>query len=237
MELAFPASLDGADFWIGDSNRQAADYIRRWPDWPTRSLILYGRPGSGKTHLSTLWQQKADALDWSLDRSAIWREVRTERRGPFALRIEDVDQLLAQMPAAERDLLHSFNWVMEQGGWILFTARGTVKDWSIRLKDLSSRLLALPAVPIGLPDDSLLQAVAAKLFQDRGLAVSRDHLNFLIRHGERSFEYIAAIVAGLDRATLAEKKPVSLLMLQRIINELREQQQNGQNSVFKATDR
>jgi len=49
------------DFQVTDSNHEAVAWIERWPEWPSRGLIICGPTGSGKTHLLNLWQGKAAA--------------------------------------------------------------------------------------------------------------------------------------------------------------------------------
>lgn len=51
--LAFPpGAAEGAgDFLVAGANREAAEWIARWPDWPAPGLALHGPPGCGKSHL------------------------------------------------------------------------------------------------------------------------------------------------------------------------------------------
>ena len=42
-------------------NREAVAFIDAWPDWPAPAAALYGPSGSGKSHLVSIWAQRADA--------------------------------------------------------------------------------------------------------------------------------------------------------------------------------
>ena len=65
MQLAL--ALDHAeshareDFLEGPSNAAALALIERWPDWPSRTVLLRGPEGSGKTHLAAIWARQAGA--------------------------------------------------------------------------------------------------------------------------------------------------------------------------------
>ena len=50
------------DFLVSDSNKEAYKLINRWPDWSSRKIIIFGDSGTGKTHLSRIWQKKTELL-------------------------------------------------------------------------------------------------------------------------------------------------------------------------------
>src|ERR1700760_2786360 len=63
MQLAL--ALDHAeshareDFLQGPSNAAALSLIERWPDWPSRTVLMRGPEGSGKSHLAAIWARQA----------------------------------------------------------------------------------------------------------------------------------------------------------------------------------
>jgi chromosomal replication initiation ATPase DnaA len=87
------------------------------------------------------------------------------------------------------------------------------------LRDLASRLRALPAVTLAPPDDALLRAVMVKLFADRQLAVDEGLVGYLIARIERSFAAARAVVAELDREALRQKREVNRALAAELLHE------------------
>jgi chromosomal replication initiation ATPase DnaA len=109
------------------------------------------------------------------------------------------------------------NHLAEHGSSALIAAREPPARWPVRLPDLASRLAALPAVAIGAPDDRLLGAVIAKLFRDRQLHVGVEVVDYLVARMERSLSAAQTIVAALDRAALAGRRPVTVALARGVL--------------------
>jgi chromosomal replication initiation ATPase DnaA len=77
------------------------------------------------------------------------------------------------------------------------------------IRDLASRLKALPPIAMAPPDDALLRAVLVKLFTDRQLAVDEGLIGYLARRIERSFAAARAVVARLDAEAMRHKRPLT----------------------------
>ena len=203
------------DFLVAPCNRVAADWIGRWPEWPSPALVLVGPPGSGKTHLGRLWSARSgaelvDPKQLDLERAA----KLIERKG--AAWVDDAERIAGDS-ASEAALLHLYNLVKAAGSGLLLTARSAPSAWPIGLADLASRLRAAMVAAIEPPDDSLLASVALKLFADRQLAVGEEVIAYLLTRGERSFAWIAQAVDAIDRAALAAKRPVTTALAREIL--------------------
>src|ERR1700740_1366794 len=61
LALDHAESLAREDFLSGPSNESALALIERWPDWPSRAVLLRGPEGSGKSHLAAIWARAAGA--------------------------------------------------------------------------------------------------------------------------------------------------------------------------------
>jgi chromosomal replication initiation ATPase DnaA len=210
LDLGHRPALGRADFLVAPSNAQAVAWLDRWPLWPGPGVALYGPPGSGKTHLAHVFAARARApfID------------------PAALATERVPALLGDARAAIVDdarragaepLLHLYNVLSERRGHLLLAAREPPAHWPIALPDLRSRLLAAPAVALDPPDEALIAALLVKLFADRQLAVGDDVVAYLTLRLERSFDAALSAVALLDRAALAEQRPVTVPLARRVL--------------------
>src|SRR5215831_11945501 len=160
LALGFIERFGREDFLAGPSNAAALALIERWPDWPARAVALVGPEGSGKSHLAAIWAKTAGAR--SIAAHAVASATVPTALATGALVIED----LREGACEDAALFHLMNLAREQGDFVLFTARGAPSAWTIRLRDLASRLRALPSVTLEAPDDALLRAVMVKLFAD-----------------------------------------------------------------------
>ena len=203
LALGFSERFGREDFLPGPSNAAALALIERWPDWPAQAVALVGPEGSGKSHLAAIWARSAGAR--SIASQAIDAASLPIALATGALVIED----LRPDACEEAALFHLLNLAREQGDYLLITARTPPSGWSVRLRDLASRLRALPVVTLAPPDDALLRAVLVKLFADRQLKVDEDLIAYLPTRIERSFAGARAVVAELDREALRQKREVN----------------------------
>jgi chromosomal replication initiation ATPase DnaA len=217
MQLAL--ALDHAeshareDFLAGPSNAAALSLIERWPDWPSRTMLLRGPEGSGKSHLAAIWARASGARMLS-PRSLDGADV------PIALATGAlVLENLAEGRFDEAALFHLLNLAREEHAYVLITARGAPSTWRIAVPDLASRLRALPVVALTAPDDALLRAVIVKLFADRQLAVDESLVAYLTTRIERSFAAARAAVDALDREALRLKRPVTRVLAAELFRE------------------
>jgi DnaA regulatory inactivator Hda len=208
LDLAHRPALGRGDFLVAASNAAAVAWIDRWPDWPAPGLALYGPPGSGKSHLAAVWQARSGAQPLTAEMLLAARPA-AEWGAATLWVLEDGEAALAGR-AAEAALFHLYNRIAAGGGHILLTGRLPPARWPVGLRDLASRLAALPSVEIKPPDDKMLTALFGKLFRDRQLDVPGEVILYLVQRIERSCAAVAAAVETLDRASLARRRPVTL---------------------------
>lgn len=205
LDLQSVPALGRADFLVAPSNAVAFAMIDRWPTWAGGKLVLSGPEGSGKTHLVHVWAAAAQArIICAADISEA--DIPALAAGPVA--VEDVPGI-ADDPAAQTALFHLHNLVLAEGHPLLLTGRGAASRWGLTLPDLVSRIAAAQAAELQPPDDTLLAAVLAKLFADRQIMPKIDLIPYLILRMDRSFAAARQMVAALDTASLALKKPVT----------------------------
>jgi chromosomal replication initiation ATPase DnaA len=213
LALGFSEKFGREDFLSGPSNAAALALVERWPDWPARTVALVGPEGSGKSHLAAIWAKSAGAR--LIASHAIAAATVPTALATGALVVED----LREGACEEAALFHLLNLAREQGDSVLITARTPPSSWTIRLRDLASRLRALPTVTLAPPEDALLRAVMVKLFADRQLAVDEGLVGYLTARIERSVAAARAIVAELDREALRQKREVNRALAAELMRE------------------
>ena len=198
-------------FFISIANELAVKTLDHWQDWPAGKLILYGAKGSGKTHLSDIWQSEQNA------QKLVYGEV-MPLAGAHCV-VEDIAQY-ALDTEAQNWLFHLHNYLQNTGGVLLMTAAQAPPQIPFSLPDLRSRIAATSSVRINLPDDALLNAILLKHFSDRQLRPSPNVLPFLVSRMPRSFEGAEQIVKRLDQIALEQRKPIVRAMAAQVLAEM-----------------
>ena len=203
------------DFLSGPSNAAARTLIERWPDWPDRVVVLVGPEGSGKSHLAAIWAVASGARFLAARALTSADPPRVFATG--ALVVED----LAPENTDERALFHLLNLAREEGAFMLITARSAPAGWPSAIRDLTSRLRALPVVALAPPDDALLRALIVKLAADRQLNVDESLVRYLVTRIERSFAAARVAVAKLDAEAMRQQRPVTRALAAEILRDAR----------------
>jgi chromosomal replication initiation ATPase DnaA len=165
--------------------------------------MLVGPEGCGKSHLAAIWADEAGARSTSahaLAASAVPAALATGALVVEDLKPGDFDELA---------VFHLLNLVREEGAYALITARMLPSAMDVELRDLRSRLRALPSVSLLPPDDQLFRALIVKYSADRQLAIDESVVGYLATRIERSYAAARRAVQLLDREALRQGRPVT----------------------------
>lgn len=199
-----PPSFD--EFVRGPSNALAVTAVEAWPAWQGGCLAIIGHKGVGKSHLARAWAAEADALivdprDPDIE-AAVGRPVL----------LEDGDR-----GVSTEGLFHLINVAAREGGGLLLTGRTRPSTWPTALRDLRSRLNALPVVEIDPPDDIVLEGVLRRFFRDRNIRPPKEVYPYLLARMRRSIPDAKAIVKRLDEAGDDGFRPVTRVLARQIL--------------------
>jgi chromosomal replication initiation ATPase DnaA len=201
--LPHAESLTRDNFLEGPANAAGLALVDSWPDWPNRIMLLVGPEGSGKSHLATIWAEQAGARSTAahaLTAAAVPGALATGALVVEDLRSSDFD---------ERALFHLMNLAREDEASVLITTRTPPPALQIELRDLRSRIRAVPVVLLLPPDDHLFRALIVKFCADRQLAVDETVVSYLTTRIERSFAAARQAVELLDTEALRQGRPVT----------------------------
>jgi chromosomal replication initiation ATPase DnaA len=213
LALNHTESFAREDFLRGPSNAAAFTLIDRWPDWPDRIVTLIGPEGSGKSHLAAIWAETTGARVLAANLLTAIDPPSALTTG--ALVVEDLEP----DGLDERALFHLINLVREESAYLLLTARTSAAGFPLEIRDLASRLRALPSVGLAAPDDALLRSLIVKLAADRQLAVDEALVNYLANRIERSFAGARAAVALIDQEAMRQHRPVTRALAAEIFRD------------------
>jgi len=203
LALDHSVSFAREDFLSGPSNLAAFTLIDRWPDWPDRIVALVGPEGSGKSHLAAIWAEMAGARILSARLLSLTDVPSALATG--ALVVED----LQAASLDEQALFHLINLARQEEAYVLLTGRLAVAGFPVTIRDLASRLRAVPTVVLTPPDDALLRSLLIKFAADRQLALDEPLVNYLVNRIERSFAAARAAVQKLDDEAMRQHRPVT----------------------------
>lgn len=214
LSLSFPTHEDACEFFVTQANELAVGWLHKWPEWtpPYHSLNIYGPAGCGKSLLGDLFAQTAQAHHFA----SLTRFDRgfCETKPAFVL-----DSVSQGQDWQEEALFHFINYLAETGKSALFLSQRPLAQITWSLADLTSRMRALSAQAVQLPDDELLAALLDKYFQQRRCQVVPEVMDYILPRMERSYEAVAKMAIAIDEASLAAKKPVTKALVRSLLEQ------------------
>ncbi|SEM73689.1 regulatory inactivation of DnaA Hda protein [Bradyrhizobium sp. OK095] len=213
FSLPHAESLSRDNFLEGPANAAGLTLVNAWPEWPNRIMWLAGPEGSGKSHLAAIWAEDSGARSTAGNALAAAGVPGALATG--ALVVED----LKAGDFDERALFHLMNLAREDGAYVLFTGRELPASLAIELRDLRSRLRAVPVISLLPPDDQLFRGLIVKFCADRQLSVDESVVSYLTTRLERSSAAARQAVEMLDSEALRLGRPVTRALAAELLRD------------------
>jgi len=207
----------GLDDFIAGRNAEALQYLRGLlkSGSDERFVYLWGRPGSGRTHLLRAMTAAVQATG----RSAVYVAGGTDSRLAEGasyrdcIVVDDVDRL---PPSVQIEMFNVYNNLRDSGGMLL--AAGDAPPAQLALRpDLVTRLAWGMVFQIHpLTDDDKLQALTAYAAA-RGFRLAAEVAEYLLRHTQRDLPALLALLDALDRSSLEGRRPVTIPLVRELL--------------------
>lgn len=177
-------------------------------------VLLWGPPGSGRSHLLRAAVDHARAAGRpSMLASGSMLDARFAPIYNTLASIDDIEGLCADAQVA---LFNAFNRAREHNLTLLLTARRPPRELTLR-EDLRTRIGQTLVFELQPLDDLTRGEILHTLAQRRGLQIHDELVQFLLRHGRRDLTALLAVLEALDQASLEHQRPITLPLLRELM--------------------
>lgn len=213
----------GLDDFIVGRNQAVIDALKHSLQGDGESILyLFGPPGCGRSHL--LLGQCAEAEQRGLrcaylsltEHASLAPEMLEGLENLDLVAVDDV-QLIAADAAWEEALFALFNRCRDLGTRMLFSADCGPGALPLQLPDLRSRLAWGLTLPLHALDDDGRQELLQSLAARRALKLPDDVARYLLDRTARHPSDLVETIARLDRASLAEKRRLTIPFVREIL--------------------
>ena len=198
------------DFYVSPSNYKAYEFVNSWPRWIKRIANIFGPPGSGKTHLTSILKSKTSTL--KIESDELNDKIFFDFKVNEALIIENLNENVS-----ENLLFSLWNVALQDNKYLLITSTKPISAYKFKLPDLKSRASSSMIMGINLPSDDLISVILAKNFSDKQIKVEKKHIDYIIKRIDRSYEKISQFISILDKYSLKKGNPFSLKLIKEVL--------------------
>ena len=188
----------------------------------SRLLHLWGRPGTGKTHLAHAVCRRQ--IDTGV--SAAYVPLSDRQLSPKLLEnlaavavicLDDV-HLIAGHAEWERALFRFYNETESQQSRLLLTSDRRVDGLGLVLGDLASRLSSALGFQLRELDDPCREQVFRSRAQEQGFVISDEVVDYVMRRHSREMSDLIQLIERLDRSTLEAGRRVTVPFVKSLLN-------------------
>jgi DnaA family protein len=202
-----------ANFVIG-ANAELVQRLHSLADKHSyEALYIWGAPGGGKSHLleATAEIAREQRPVIFLDGEKVGADM-TPAPGSLLV-IDNVQKLNAE---AQITLFRSFNAARILGLALLLAGDEPPLRLSLR-EDLRTRIGQTLIYEIQSLSDNEKAAALHRHAIERGMLMDASVVHYLLRYGRRDLPSLMAMLDGLDRASLEQKRPPTLPLLRELM--------------------
>ena len=220
LGLSLPGPVTFEDFWPGP-NREALHHVQQFARrLGSRALYLWGPAGAGKTHLlhAVCNAGAAGRVGYLplVEVAGYDPEILDGLDALDCLCVDDV-HLACGRAEWEHALFNCFNRFRERDGLLLLSAAAAPAALPCAREDLSSRLRSGLVCQLRAPAAEDLEDLVRFLCERRGMPVSAEVIEYMLRRIPRSVAAIAALIERLDAASLRAQRRWSVPFVKEVL--------------------
>ena len=213
FKFPFKKNYLSQDFYVSKNNFHAFKLIESWPKWSCRLVIIYGPSGCGKTHLINILKGKINCIIIAANK------INTKTLDQYKIKeclivdnfTNDIDEKL---------LYSIINMALQDNKYLIISSLTALKNFKIKLKDLSSRFTSFVDIGIDLPTDDLLKVILEKNFSDKQIKISEKNIEYILKNIDRSYERVNTFGSFIDDLSLSKAQPINLQLIKKVLDKL-----------------
>ncbi len=184
-------------------------------------VYLWGEKSAGKSHLLLATSEQSNLRALYLPLAELVQSAAPEMLQSLEhldlLCIDDLDAISGHEDWQEA-VFHCFNRMQVAGCKLLVSAQKNPANIELTLADLRSRMATALVYQLdSLNDDDKRQALILQA-QSRGLELSDDVANYLLRHHSRDMSLLMDLLLELDKASLAAQRRLTIPFVRPFLN-------------------
>jgi chromosomal replication initiation ATPase DnaA len=220
--IKFNFKFKNNDFFVSNKNELAYKMIKKWPEWPTPVVYIYGSEKCGKSLVCKLWKSLSSGI--YINRRNFLEKLIPQNDLLYIKNhnwiIDDVDYIISfEDNKYEEKILNLINIIKTSGKKnLLMASRKMPRFLDSSLKDLTSRISSSTVIEMRDPDEVLLKKIIEKYLNERNIKINKESLDYLINRIERSYKSALNVAKQIDTMSLEQKTKINKFFLRSILN-------------------
>ena len=220
--IKFNFKFKNNDFYVSNKNELAYKMIKKWPEWPTPIVYIYGSEKCGKSLVCKLWKDLSSSIYINkrnfLEKLIPQNDLLYIKNHNWI--IDDVDYIISfEDNKYEEKILNLINIIKTSGKKnLLMASRKMPRFLDSSLKDLISRISSTTVIEMRDPDEVLLKKIIEKYLNERNIIINKESLDYLINRIERSYKSALKVAKQIDTMSLEKKTKINKFFLRSILN-------------------
>ena len=212
FKFPFKTKYYEQDFYVSRNNFSAYKLIESWPNWPGKWLNIFGKLGSGKTHLSEILSKKIKSVK-IINAIDVNQDIITKLDKVECLIIDNYKNNIE-----EKTFYSILNESKQLDKYVVINSNVSIKNITYKLKDLQSRTDSFIFIGIDLPTDELLKVIISKSFSEKQINISPKLTDYIIKNVDRSYEKIFKFIKDIDELSLSSGKSININLIKKVLN-------------------